>query len=489
MHPLYARGYTSIGCAPCTRAICPARISAPGVGGGSRTPTKSAESISRRTGRPGVHKGFTLWFTGMSGAGKSTISNLLEQRLRELGAKVEVLDGDVVRTHLSKGLGFSKEDRDINIRRIGFVCELLSRNGVIAIAAAISPYRAVREEVRARIANFVEVYVECPVEVLAERDVKGLYKKALAGEIAAVYRHHGPLRAAAGSRKSRSIRQRKHRKKASRESGLHWKTWVWLALIDLHSHTNESDGTCSPAQLIAEAVRSGVKTLGITDHDTFSGYDQAVAHAPRRGVDLVCGIELSTKLHGHSVHLLGYFPARTASPAFREWVLEMQASRRDRNVRLVARLQELGFDITLEEAEARGRGLTGRPHFAQIMVEKGYVANMRQAFDEYLDESAKGYVYRREPTFAEGVRRIREAGGIASLAHPVRVREAVPPLMPELCDCGMNAIEAYHSDHTPADTELYLELARKYGLLVTGGSDFHGDAKPGVRLGAVRTAI
>jgi len=130
-----------------------------------------------------MHKGFTLWFTGMSGAGKSTISALLEKRLRDAGAKVEVLDGDVVRKHLSKGLGFSKEDRDTNIRRIGWVCEVLSRNGVIAIAAAISPYRAVRDEVRARIPNFVEVYVECPVEVLAQRDVKGLYKKAFAGEI------------------------------------------------------------------------------------------------------------------------------------------------------------------------------------------------------------------------------------------------------------------------------------------------------------------
>jgi adenylylsulfate kinase len=130
-----------------------------------------------------LHKGFTVWFTGMSGAGKSTISHLLEERLRAAGAKVELLDGDVVRTHLSKGLGFSKEDRDENIRRIGFVCELLSRHGVIAIAAAISPYRAVREEVRARIANFVEVYVRCPVEVLTQRDVKGLYKRALAGEI------------------------------------------------------------------------------------------------------------------------------------------------------------------------------------------------------------------------------------------------------------------------------------------------------------------
>jgi adenylyl-sulfate kinase len=131
-----------------------------------------------------MHKGFTLWFTGMSGAGKSTVSRLLELRLQALGAKVEVLDGDVVRTYLSKGLGFSKEDRDENVRRIGFVCELLSRHGVIAIAAAISPYRAVRGEVRGRIANFVEVYVECPIEVLAARDVKGLYKRAMAGELA-----------------------------------------------------------------------------------------------------------------------------------------------------------------------------------------------------------------------------------------------------------------------------------------------------------------
>ena len=129
-------------------------------------------------------KGLTIWFTGLSGAGKSTLSEMLTQRLREHGRKVELLDGDEVRTHLSKGLGFSKEDRDINVRRIGFVCQLLSRNGVIAISAAISPYRAVREELRATIENFVEIYVECPINVLATRDVKGLYKKALAGEIA-----------------------------------------------------------------------------------------------------------------------------------------------------------------------------------------------------------------------------------------------------------------------------------------------------------------
>jgi predicted metal-dependent phosphoesterase TrpH len=257
-------------------------------------------------------------------------------------------------------------------------------------------------------------------------------------------------------------------------------------MIDLHSHTSESDGTFSPAELIAEAQRVGVRTLGITDHDTFSGYDQAAPVARRAGVELVSGIELSTKLHGQSVHLLGYFLGNDGLDEFRSWVVEMQASRRDRNVRLVARLRELGVEITLEEAQERGRGMTGRPHFAQLLLEKGYVSSLQQAFDDYLDESAKGYVYRHEPQLAEGVERIRRAGGIASLAHPIRVKGDVAAMLPELCGAGLNAIEAYHSDHSPEDTQSYLELAQRYGMLATGGSDFHGAAKPGVELGTGR---
>ena len=130
-----------------------------------------------------MNAGSTLWFTGLSGSGKSTLSQLVASRLRALGAKVEVLDGDITRTLLCQGLGFSRGDREENIRRIGFVCELLSRNGVIAIAAAISPYRSSRDELRRRIPNFIEIHMNCPVEVLIKRDVKGLYKKALAGEI------------------------------------------------------------------------------------------------------------------------------------------------------------------------------------------------------------------------------------------------------------------------------------------------------------------
>lgn len=128
-------------------------------------------------------KGFTIWFTGLSGAGKSTLSEAIQRRLNAHGRNVEILDGDIVRTHLSKGLGFSREDRDTNIKRIAFVCSLLTRNGAVCISAAISPYREAREWARKEIGNFVEVYVKCPLEVCRDRDVKGLYKLVDEGKI------------------------------------------------------------------------------------------------------------------------------------------------------------------------------------------------------------------------------------------------------------------------------------------------------------------
>ncbi len=146
-------------------------------------PLLRANNRTRRESIELEQKGFTVWFTGLSGAGKTTLADKLEPILRERGLKVEKLDGDVIRTNLSKGLGFSKEDRDINIRRIAFVCDLLTRNGVAVITSAISPYRAVRDEARETIGEFVEVYVRCSIPELTRRDVKGLYARALAGEI------------------------------------------------------------------------------------------------------------------------------------------------------------------------------------------------------------------------------------------------------------------------------------------------------------------
>ena len=258
-------------------------------------------------------------------------------------------------------------------------------------------------------------------------------------------------------------------------------------MIDLHTHTNESDGSYTPFELVDAAVALGLDALAISDHDTLAGYDRALPRAREKGLDLVCGIELSTKFHGKTVHLLGYFLDQPPADAFRAWLAEMQATRRDRNLRMAERLRSLGIDITIEEVEQRGRSLAGRPHFARIMLEKGYVSSIQQAFDEYLDESAKGYVDRHEPDLALGIARIAAAGGISSIAHPVRLGyrdpERLRTVVGEMRDAGLIALEVYHSDHKPADVEQFLGLTREFKLGVTGGSDFHGDVKPNVRLG------
>jgi 3',5'-nucleoside bisphosphate phosphatase len=255
-------------------------------------------------------------------------------------------------------------------------------------------------------------------------------------------------------------------------------------LIDLHSHTTESDGTFSPRELVELAVARSLEALAISDHDTFAGYELARPFASEAGLDLVCGIELSTKFRSRSVHLLAYFASEAPTAEFRGWIEGLLASRNDRNARMVARLQSLGVAITLDEVKAKGKSLTGRPHFARVLIEKGYVSSMQTAFDEYLDEGAKGYVERDEADFGVAVRRVRLSGGVSSLAHPVRLTHFVlDDVIEEMHDLGLRGIEVYHSDHKPEHVSHYRALAERYGLAMTGGSDFHGANKPGIQLG------
>ena len=261
-------------------------------------------------------------------------------------------------------------------------------------------------------------------------------------------------------------------------------------MIDLHSHTNESDGTYTPRELLDCALALGLEALAITDHDTFAGYDQALPMARAAGLDLVCGIELSTRTTGersHTVHLLGYFLHRPPTAEFRTWLGELIQGRRDRNIRLIDSLQAQGVEIELSEVERMGRTLTGRPHFARVLMRKGYVATSEEAFRKYLGETAPTYVERHAPYVAAGIQRVLEAGGLPVLAHPIRLGfrdpEAEEALIAEMRDAGLRGIEVYHSDHDPEDMEHYAGIARKYNLAVTGGSDFHGDAKPQIALG------
>lgn len=261
-------------------------------------------------------------------------------------------------------------------------------------------------------------------------------------------------------------------------------------MIDLHTHTDESDGTTSPGDLVQEALQAGLEALAITDHDTFAGYDEAAPLAREAGLELLCGIELSTDFHGRTVHLLAYWPEESAGAAFRSWLDDVIAARFERNRLQVARLRELGVNLSLEDAQAYNPRMTGRPHFARALVAKGYAGSIDQAFRLYLGESAPGYVPRRTPPISEAIRTIVANGGIPSLAHPIRLGQRnageEKRWVDELVGNGLRAIEAYHSDHSPADIERFSRYAKQFHLLTTGGSDFHGENKPDIQLGVGR---
>lgn len=246
-----------------------------------------------------------------------------------------------------------------------------------------------------------------------------------------------------------------------------------------------------------QAAGEGIEALGIADHDTLAGYDAAGPVAAEYGLELICAVELSTRpdeprIDGkreRSVHMLGYWLLSPPTVAFRRWLETQQASRRKRNLDLVARLRHLGVAITLQDAEVYGRKQVGRPHFARVLCDKGYVSNIQEAFDVYLADEAKAAVDRDEPTLEEGIRWIGDSGGMASLAHPARLPQRgsdLTRLVERLIDVGLQGIEVFHSEHTAADCAEYAEIARRFGLIPTGGSDFHGENKPDIRLGSGR---
>jgi predicted metal-dependent phosphoesterase TrpH len=243
-------------------------------------------------------------------------------------------------------------------------------------------------------------------------------------------------------------------------------------MIDLHLHTTASDGTDTPAELVRACVTAGVTTMAVTDHDTVAALAASAAEAGRAGIAFVPGIEITAAWRGRDVHVLGYF-LDPASPALRAF-LEAQIADRIRRAREVGeRLAALAAPIDVEALIARlnGQPLL-RPHIAAALVDAGHAADGVEAFDRFIGEGKPAYVPRRGATPAEVVARIHEAGGIASMAHPGVTH--VDPLIPRLAADGLDAIEAYHTDHPADETARYLAMARDLGLAVSGGSDFHG---------------
>lgn len=261
--------------------------------------------------------------------------------------------------------------------------------------------------------------------------------------------------------------------------------------IDLHAHTTASDGSFSPTELVEAAHGLGLKAMAVTDHDTLGGLDEARAAARRLGLDLVAGVELSVEDDGGRFHLLGYgFDPANASLA--ETLTTLRRSRAARNDLMAQRMADLGLPVTMDDvrAEAGEDALViARPHFARALIKKGIVGSVAEAFDKYLSTGKPLYLPKEVLTPRDAIALIHGAGGVAVMAHPGLVpldEAALDGRVTRLAqDDGLDGVEAYYSQHTPADTARFLALAARLGLLVTGGSDFHGTVKPHVPLGVV----
>jgi len=257
--------------------------------------------------------------------------------------------------------------------------------------------------------------------------------------------------------------------------------------IDLHTHSTASDGCLTPTELMERAARLGLAALALTDHDTVAGLDEARATATRVGVELVAGCELSVVWPVGFMHLLGLFlperPGRLLSA-----MDHLMARRHERNRRIVDKLRALGLNITYDEVQAlAGNGSVGRPHLARVLQAKGYVANMDQAFHEYLGSRGRAFVPKDQFTPEQAMAALKEEGASVILAHPFSLRATGRTLenkIRRLKDMGLDGMECLYPEHSPDQTREYLRLAAKLDLAVTGGSDFHGPAvKPDIELG------
>ena len=259
--------------------------------------------------------------------------------------------------------------------------------------------------------------------------------------------------------------------------------------VDLHIHTTASDGLFTPREVVGMAVRKGIAAIAITDHDTVDGNADAYAEGLMRGVEVVPGVEISCNFTPTNVHILGLF-IDPVEENLANALAEVREYRSRRNPQILAKLAELGMEISLEEVAAKAEGKSiGRPHIAQVMVEKGYVADFPQAFEKYLANGKPAYISRRRISAEEGISLIQGAGGLAFLAHPGLLALApriLEGMIYKLARAGLDGIEVYYSDHLPTDTISLKHIADDFDLLASGGTDFHGPFKPGIELGVGR---
>ena len=262
-----------------------------------------------------------------------------------------------------------------------------------------------------------------------------------------------------------------------------------MTFIDLHTHSTASDGTDSPADLVRKAAQAHLAVLALTDHDTLAGLDEAEEEAKQRNIVFVRGCEISTATPWGEAHFLGlWIPEEPEKTARLEAALEkVRMGRKERNLRIAEKLRALGLDVSYEAAEAlAGGAVVGRPHFAALLCSMGVVKDRREAFRQYLGKDGLAYEPRRLMSPGEVVSLLKSTGAVVSMAHPRLLHapvEELDHLVVGLKEQGLDALEAYHSEHDAGDVRLCVELAARYDLQLSGGSDYHGLAKPNISLG------
>ena len=262
-----------------------------------------------------------------------------------------------------------------------------------------------------------------------------------------------------------------------------------LGLVDLHIHTSASDGTFSPQEIVRIAKGKGLRAVSITDHDTIDGNEEAIKAGTEMGLEVVTGVEISVEWEGRPVHILGYY-IDVENNVLRSTLKNLIAFREERNPQIIKRLNSLGVNISYEDVRIiAGDGTAiGRPHVAQVLVEKGYVKNGDEAFKKYLKRGGAAYVEKKRLTPREGIQLIKEASGIPVLAHPYNIdgikKKDLEHVMLQFKEMGIEGVEVFYPLHNSQQTLKLKTFAEKHGLYITGGTDFHGEQTPDIQIGS-----
>jgi adenylyl-sulfate kinase len=443
-----------------------------------------------------------IWFTGLSGSGKTTITEILVNKLEELGKSYVIFDGDDVRKRLHKHLGFTLEDIKENNRLIVELCREEFGKKNFIIIPVISPFRESRALARGVFGeNFIEVFLDCDYEECKKRDVKGLYKKAENGEIENFIGLEVPYEKPEGAEVVLDVVNESAEESTEKlfgfitnedKNGENYKNNAFD--VDLQIHSTYSDGKFSPKEILDMALERGMKAIAITDHDTIGGIEEAIEYCKDKDIEFVSGVELSCKeeFYSGTIDVLGLF-IDSENEDLRRFIKKDQKNRYNEKKEMIEKLKGLGYEISFNELLEKSGDSLGRPAIADILFKRypEKFSSSKEVFEKLIGEGRPGFIHRDKVRIKDAVNIINKSGGVSVLAHPGRYIVNVDKVIDKFVENGGEAIEVNYpykdllrigEEVENGWIEMFKKVAENRGLLISGGSDFH-DFDRGSRIG------